>query len=200
MLRIAVVAALCCFGTGTVSRFQQNATERHYQELNSNLSKYQDAWKSNTENAEYVLAYRTFQDIERTRIRRCVSATLRYKNKKNRTTVHRLRYYNTRDRKWEGHSVLTRFNATPGYTVPNLMLMSSYHNESDEGRLYWTLYSQYGSCNIVRVERNGGCELWVRKGLQDYISSCCWFIYKSYCGNENYQIYNTTYCKRKGPE
>uniref|UniRef100_A0A6B0V1Z2 Putative lipocalin n=1 Tax=Ixodes ricinus TaxID=34613 RepID=A0A6B0V1Z2_IXORI len=196
MLRITVVAALCSVGIGAMFS-SQNATKHRYQELNPNLQAYQDAWKSNTKKAPYVLAYRSFQDLPRTHIRRCVTGTLIAKDRNNRTAIHRLDYYNTEKRKWEGHKILTKFSATKGYTVPNLMHMSSYDNKTDQGRLYWTLYSEYGSCNIVRVGQNSGCELWVKKGFQDNISSCCWFIYKSYCGNQNYQIYNTRYCKRQ---
>ncbi|XP_029828240.2 uncharacterized protein LOC115313421 [Ixodes scapularis] len=199
MLRIAVVAVLCCVGIGAISS-SQNTTKHRYQELNPNLSAYQDAWKSNTDNASYVLAYRTFQDLPWMHILSCVTGTLIAKHSNNRTAIHRLDYYNTKKGKWEGHKVLTKFSATRGYKVPNLMRISSYDNKTDQGRLYWTLYSEYGSCNIVRVPRNRGCELWVKKGLQDNISSCCWFIYKSYCGNENYQVYNTTYCERQACE
>uniref|UniRef100_A0A0K8R8X5 Putative salivary lipocalin n=1 Tax=Ixodes ricinus TaxID=34613 RepID=A0A0K8R8X5_IXORI len=199
MLRITVVAALCSVGIGAMFS-SHNVTRHRYQELNPNLSAYQDAWKSNTDSAPYVLAYRTFQGFPWIRTRKCVTARLIAKHPENRSTIHGLSYYNTVERKWEGLRVLTKFNATRGYDVPNLMRISSYDDQTDRGRLYWTLYSEYGSCNIVRVRRNGDCELWVKKGLQDNISSCCWFIYKSYCGNQNYQIYNTTYCKNKGPE
>uniref|UniRef100_A0A0K8RIL2 Putative salivary lipocalin n=1 Tax=Ixodes ricinus TaxID=34613 RepID=A0A0K8RIL2_IXORI len=162
MLRIAVAAALCCVGIGAISS-SQNATKHRYQELNPNLSVYQDAWKSNTDNATYVLAYRTSQGFPWIQTLRCVTGTLIAIHRNNRTAIHRLDYYNTEKRKWEGHKVLTKFNATRGYKVPNLMRISSYHNQTDRGRLYWTLYSEYGSCNIVRVRRNGDCELWVKE-------------------------------------
>uniref|UniRef100_V5H072 Putative secreted histamine binding protein of 22.8 kDa n=1 Tax=Ixodes ricinus TaxID=34613 RepID=V5H072_IXORI len=96
MLRITVVAALCSVGIGAISS-SQNATKRRYQELNSNLSDFQDAWKSNTDNAPYVLAYRTFQGFPWIRTLRCVTARLIAKHPENRSTIHGLSYYNTEE-------------------------------------------------------------------------------------------------------
>uniref|UniRef100_A0A0K8R403 Putative salivary lipocalin n=1 Tax=Ixodes ricinus TaxID=34613 RepID=A0A0K8R403_IXORI len=87
MLRITVVAALCCVSIEAVSS-SQNATKYRYQELNPNLQAYQDAWKSNIKKAPYVLAYRSFQDLPGTDIRRCVTGTLIAKHRNNRTAIH----------------------------------------------------------------------------------------------------------------